>query len=113
MTKENVLKLTSKATTDTSDYYEHNGHLLHLRYTSPEIVSSCKNKEEINYSFASDIYASAITMCEILSKGNQAFKSFGKEDLFKKLQSHTLDYNSLVTSTPDISEILVSFFYIH
>lgn len=49
-------------------------------------------------------------MCEILNKGNQAFKSLGKEDLLKKLQAHTLDYSSLVTSiSPDISETLVSF----
>jgi len=84
--------------------------VLNLRYSAPEIISSCKSKGEINYSYASDIYACGITMCEILNKGNQAFKSLGKEDFLKKLQAHTLDYTSLVTSiSPNISETLVSF----
>ncbi|CAG9799152.1 unnamed protein product [Chironomus riparius] len=108
VTKENVLKLTSKASTDNSDYYEFNSHLLHLRYTAPELFSSCISNGEIDYTYASDIYACGITMCEILNKGNQAFKSLGKEDFVKKLQARSLDYNILVTSTPsDISEILL------
>lgn len=107
--KESTIKLTSKTpSTESSDYCEYNGHILPLRHSAPEIIMSCKGKTNLEYSFASDIYALGITMWEILNKGSQPFKSLGKDDLIKKLQTKTLDYNSMGSVADDkVDTVLV------
>lgn len=110
ITKDNIIKLTSKTPTESTDYCEYNGHILPLRHSASELILNCKNNGSIEYTFASDIYAYGITMWEIFNKGAQPFKSLSNEDLIRKLLSKSLECNSIGTVLPvEPNKILVSF----
>lgn len=86
-----------------NEYFKHNNKNVPLRHLAPEIFqSSC-------FSTASDIFACGIAIWEIIHCGALPFGEIANDELFKMMQSKTIDYETLFENdkVPKLKKTLV------
>lgn len=102
ITKESIVKLTTVSLCKdkhANEYFKHNNRMIPLRHLAPETLLSS------SFSTASDVFASAVTIWEILNSGALPFESIANEELLQSLQNKSIDYGQFFGNDKVPSEL--------
>lgn len=69
--------------------------MIPLRHLAPEILQSS------SFSTASDVFACAVTIWEVIKCGALLFEATGNEEFFQMLQNKLVDYGQLFSDDDD------------
>jgi serine/threonine protein kinase len=106
ITKDLVVKLSSISLCKdkhANEYFKHNNKNVPLRHLAPEILQSS------TFSTASDVFACGTTLWEVVNCGALPFGALANDELFQKLQTQAVDYESLFENDklPKLKKTLV------
>jgi len=95
ITQESIVKLSSVALCKdkhANEYFKHNNKMIPLRHLAPEVLDSS------SFSTASDVFACAIAIWEVMSFGALPFESISNDELIQMAQNKSIDYGSLLVN---------------